>query len=207
MSEGASGAEWIELFANIAQILGILLAIVALVLATKALTTWRKELRAAAEHEAALDCLIAVRQMRQAIASYRNPFRQMSEIVLNFSQGAMERHVLKGRYEEFLKPAERDLRKCEIRASVLWEEEIREPMKNLTDCLSDLAHYSREYLNRADEEWQAEEQTHTYRQAERVVKIPPVTEGVDEFGGEVNNAIEVLEGFLGPKLATQYRQR
>lgn len=143
--------------------------------------------------------------MHQAIVSYRNPFRQMSEIVINFSQGEMERRVLTRRYEEYLQPAERDLRKCEILASILWEEEASLRMNKLTDCISDLAHHTREYVNRADTEWQAEEQTHTYVEAESAVKVPSITKGKDWFGETVAEAVRELEEFLKPKLATYLR--
>ena len=190
-----SGADWVALAGDIAAIATLGVALIAL-------RIWRKELRAHAEHEAALNCLTAVRQLSAAIASYRNPFRHMSEITLGVSQGELERRVLKTRGEFSLEPALLNFRNCEIVASILWEPEIADRMKALANCIKELAHETDEYLRRLSGERRHEIEHVFFKQAEAVIKVPPKSDGPDLFGERLAKAAEGLEEFLKPKVAT-----
>lgn len=81
MSCYSSGAEWLAVLADIAQIAGLGVAICAIAYAKKSLETWKSELRAGSEHQVALRALAAVDHTLSAIRRCRNPNPAMDAMV------------------------------------------------------------------------------------------------------------------------------
>ena len=208
MQPHASDSSRIAYYADLAQILSLPVAFLAVVLAGLALFTWRRELRANVESQAAIHLLGAAHKLRDAIAAYRRPMREMREIVIDLRQSDLERRVLDERNRFYLSPVVADLREAEVKARVLWGDEVSAPLEALTSCVFELEHQKDEYLRRLSH-WPDGllMQSPFFGIAERVVKVPVGSEGPDAFGERVEMAVAGLAAFLLPKVPTYLGQK
>ena len=186
---------------------------VALWFAAKALSTWRAELRASAEHEVALRCLGVALQLESAIAGYREPTRWGSDFpkegVLRVNLALLpfnaerEEYAFESRRRLYFEPLANELERVKVEGWILWGEQFKTRFEALTDCLSSLRSATDEFLWRAGHSREAE-RVNNARFTE-VWGVVHASKDHDEFEKKVAASRRELENFLLPRVATRFR--
>jgi hypothetical protein len=186
--------------------------------AVAGLRTWRAQLRGKTEYELARRLLRGVFEIRDQVASVRNPFISGEEMAAAFKEvgvepkeGDMMRDkrtngfVYQQRWKGLSK-ALSDVRVDVLEAEVLWGEPVRDADKALRFCIAELNVSLTMYLRAMNDERpmskQIGEQIEKYSKVIYQLSDDPAE---DLFTGKVSDAVKRFETLLRPHLTLGLR--
>jgi hypothetical protein len=189
-------------------------AIVAAFVGLRGLDVWRRQLRGNTEYQLAKHMLVAVYELREAIAGARNPFMQYSrapdlpqEKLRELSEKEKEWHALAQAYQRRWEPistAKAKLDASLLEAEVVWGSEIRTKANPLNRLIAEL-------LFAIQETVEARNPSSSYESPgpELVKKRHDVLYGgygeTDEFKERLDRIIGDVENTLRPHIVQYHR--
>lgn len=181
------------------------------------LRTWRAQLRGKTEYELARRLLRGVFEIRDQVASVRNPFVSGEEMAAAFKEAGVEPKdgdvmrdkrtsgfVYQQRWKGLSK-ALSDARVDILEAEVLWGEPVREADKALRHCVAKLSVSLSMYLRAMNDErtqFQLGDEFQKHMNIAYQISDDPA---VDPFTGEVSDAVKRFETLLRPHLTLGLR--
>jgi hypothetical protein len=198
----------VNIFTAIAEAIAAVGAAVAAIGAVIGVNSWRHQLRANVDFEAARRALLAALKVRHAIRAFRNPFHSIQEIAATGAESFSnyERELYTRRWKSVVEAGE-ELRAVELEGEVLWGRDFAAQLKVLTDCVRDLSFAIDDYLRRKEGAPGTDPDSRYLTEAEAIVKKKVGKQALDEFETKVFAAVEALEAFLRPKLAAGRRAK
>lgn len=193
-----------EIFAAAVEAIAAIGAAVAAIVAVVGVNSWRKQLRANVNFDAARRSLLAALKVRDAIRAFRNPFHSIQEIAATGADSLQgyERELYTRRWKSVVEAGE-ELRAVELEGEVLWGYEYTKRVKPLTDCVRDLSFAIDDYLRRKEGAPGTDPDSPYLAKAEAIVKGKVGRDAPDEFEAKVLAAVKALEDFLRPMLAAK----
>lgn len=193
-----------NVFTAIVEAIAAVGAAIAAIVAVIGVNSWRRQIRANVDFEAARRALLAALKVRDAMRSFRNPFHSIQEIAATGADSFQnyERDLYTRRWKSVVEAGE-ELRAVELEGEVLWGREFAIQLRPLTDCVRDLSFAIDDYLRRQEGSPGTDPDSQYLVEAEGIVKGQVGKKAPDDFEKRVLAAVEALEAFLQPKLAAK----
>lgn len=197
-----------EIFTAVVEAIAAVGAAVAAIVAVIGVNSWRHQLRANVDFEAARRALLATLKVRDAIRAFRNPFHSIQEIAATGADSFQnyERELYTRRWKSVIEAGD-ELRAVELEGEVLWGDDYTAQLRPLTDCVRELSFAIDDYLRYKEGAPGTDPDTNYLAAAEAIVKGKVGKQAPDEFETRVLAAVEALEDFLRPKLAEKRKAR
>jgi len=191
---------------DIKDLITFILTLWGLIIATKGLVTWRKQIKGTKEFEVAYDLNFSVLKLRDAIKHVRNPAIWPSESSKAVEylkakhpeksegdiKGNSHAYVYEMRWDEITN-AYTEIEARLLAAEVLWGSEILNLIKPLDRKVTELNIALKQYF-------QPEFRIEGFDKLHNIIYNQDVQNGEDDFGKEVTKYIQDIANYLKPKI-------
>jgi len=201
--------EYISLAKDIVTILS---ALTAAIIAVLGLHTWKKQLKGKTEYELARKLLRAVYKVRDAIRLVRNAFMSAGEISQSLQEAniktdqfaprfdAISQGALYQRRWEKVQDALSELDLEAFEAEVIWGREVREKLKPLRKNVSTLLGKIQLYLELLKTPHRDTSNERIVQELVRVIHEVSEDPSKDSFTAEITGSVRQIEDYLKPHL-------